>query len=77
MPKEVPALAAVHPHDPSVVYFFLRQRLFGVNVREGRVMEFIDEVKVGAGNGTRPPPPLSWRSVLAWELPPSLTQGKH
>ncbi|XP_062230073.1 uncharacterized protein LOC133927644 [Phragmites australis] len=78
MPEEVPVLALVHPSNADVVYFFLDQYLFGVNVSQSMVMEFVREpcdlVEVVAGH--RRPPPISWRYLLAWELPPSLTNGK-
>ncbi|XP_062178956.1 uncharacterized protein LOC133883598 [Phragmites australis] len=77
MPEEVPVLALVHPSNPDVVYFFLEQYLFGVNVSQCMVMEFVHEpcdlVEVIAGH--RPPPPISWRYILAWQLPPSLVNA--
>ncbi|CAN6201701.1 unnamed protein product [Urochloa humidicola] len=78
LPAKVPVLALLHPSSPDVVYFFLEKYLFGVSVSRGTVVEFVrkplDLVKVVAGH--RRPPPISWRHVLAWELPASLANGK-
>ncbi|KAL6909866.1 hypothetical protein ACP4OV_001525 [Aristida adscensionis] len=77
MPEEVPVLALVHPGNPDVVYFFLNQYLFGVNLVRSMVTEFVHEpcnlVEVVAGH--KRPPPISWRYVLAWELPSSLADA--
>ncbi|KAL6899802.1 hypothetical protein ACP4OV_006460 [Aristida adscensionis] len=74
MPAQPPVLALLHPTNPSVVYFFLEQYLFGVDVHESTVTEFVAEpcnlVELVAGPVR--PPPISWRYVLAWMLPPSL-----
>ncbi|KAF8657520.1 hypothetical protein HU200_060083 [Digitaria exilis] len=78
LPAKVPVLALLHPSNPEVVYFFLEKYLFGVNVSRSTVVEFVrrpcDLVKVVSGH--RWPPPISWRHVLAWELPCSLASGK-
>ncbi|CAN6164154.1 unnamed protein product [Urochloa humidicola] len=78
LPAKVPVLALLHPSSPDVVYFFLDKYLFGVSVSRSAVVEFVrkplDLVKVVAGH--RRPPPISWRHVLAWELPASLANGK-
>jgi hypothetical protein len=74
---EVPVLALVHPTDPDVVYFLLKDYLFGFDMRMTRVTEFVHKPGlVDVFAGTRRPPPLSWRYVLAWELPSSLAKGK-
>ncbi|CAO2184134.1 unnamed protein product [Urochloa humidicola] len=39
LPKKVPVLALIHPHNPAVVYFFLKDQLFGVDVRARKVVE--------------------------------------
>ncbi|RCV21393.1 hypothetical protein SETIT_4G136200v2, partial [Setaria italica] len=78
----VPVLALLHPSNPDVVYFFLEKYLemylFGVSVSRSTVVHFVhnpfDLVKVVSGH--RRPPPISWRHVLAWELPASLANGK-
>ncbi|XP_062230080.1 uncharacterized protein LOC133927655 [Phragmites australis] len=79
MPEEVPVLALLHPGNPDVVYFFLEQYLFSVNVSESRVVEFVRErcdlIQVVAGPVR--PPPISWRYVIAWVLPPSLANSKE
>ncbi|KAL6634541.1 hypothetical protein ACP70R_027212 [Stipagrostis hirtigluma subsp. patula] len=74
MPEQVPVLALLHPANPDVVYFFLENYLFGIDVKGSEVVDFVDEhyslhVMV---MGPPPPPPISWRHVLAWMLPPSL-----
>ncbi|TVU11444.1 hypothetical protein EJB05_45048, partial [Eragrostis curvula] len=74
--REVPVLALVHPHDPDVVYFFLKECLFGFDLIMNRVTEFVHKpalVEVVAG--TRRPPPISWRYIVAWVLPPSLANA--
>lgn len=78
LPAQVPALALLHPSSPDVVYFYLEQYLFGVNVAQSMVVDFVRRpcklVEVVAGH--KRPPPVSWRHVLAWELPCSLAGGK-
>ncbi|VAH75363.1 unnamed protein product [Triticum turgidum subsp. durum] len=39
LPNKAPVLALVHPDNPDVVYFFLEQRLFGVDMRAREVVE--------------------------------------
>ncbi|KAL6909677.1 hypothetical protein ACP4OV_001336 [Aristida adscensionis] len=80
MPEELPVPALLHPNNANLVYFFLRQHLFGVNVDEGEVVNFVnapyDLVQVAAGDaGPVRPPPISWRYVLAWVLPHSLANA--
>jgi hypothetical protein len=45
MPRRVPVITAVCPTNPDLVFFSLEreQRLFGVNVPQHRVVEFVDE----------------------------------
>lgn len=38
--RDIPVLAGVCPANPSVVYFDLHQRLFGVDVPERRVVDY-------------------------------------
>uniref|UniRef100_A0A0D9UZ07 DUF1618 domain-containing protein n=1 Tax=Leersia perrieri TaxID=77586 RepID=A0A0D9UZ07_9ORYZ len=41
LPREVPAVAFIHPdYHGEVVYFFLNSRLFGVDLLEGTVLEW-------------------------------------
>ncbi|TVU12431.1 hypothetical protein EJB05_46075 [Eragrostis curvula] len=63
MPEEVPELALLDPMNGNVIYFFMKEYLFSVNLEEETVVNFIHE----AGQ------PLRWRSVISWELPPHLT----
>jgi len=78
LPAQVPALALLHPSNPEVVYLYLEQYLFGVNVAQSMVVDFVRRpcklVEVVAGH--KRPPPVSWRHFLAWELPCSLAGGK-
>ena len=61
LPKKAPVVALIHPKNPDVVYFFVEEYLFAVNMHT-KVVE--GEVHmVGASR------------VLAWELPPALTAG--
>ncbi|CAM0880938.1 unnamed protein product [Alopecurus aequalis] len=70
LPREIPTLALIHPKNPDVVYFFLEEHLFGVNMRARKVVEC--EVY-----GLVAPPSLciANRFVRAWELPRALSSG--
>uniref|UniRef100_A0ACD5VMW4 Uncharacterized protein n=1 Tax=Avena sativa TaxID=4498 RepID=A0ACD5VMW4_AVESA len=70
LPKKIPTLALMHPKNPDVVYFFLEERLFGVDVRARKVVEC--EVY-----GLVAPPSycIASRFVRAWELPRALSSG--
>jgi hypothetical protein len=68
LPKKIPTLALIHPKNPDVVYFFLEEHLFGVDVRARRVVEC--EVY---GLVAPPSNRIASRFVRAWELPPSLS----
>ncbi|KAJ1259129.1 hypothetical protein BS78_10G130000 [Paspalum vaginatum] len=78
LPTQVPVLALLHPSNPNVVYFFLQQHLFGVDVSQSMVVDYVRRpcrlVEVVAGH--KRPPPISWRYVLPWELPCSLANGQ-
>ena len=39
LPMKIPVLALIHPKDPAVVYFFLKDHLFGVDLRSRSVVE--------------------------------------
>jgi hypothetical protein len=67
LPKKIPTLALIHPKNPDVVYFFLEEHLFGVDVRARKVVEC--EVY-----GLVAPPSccIATRFVRAWELPRAL-----
>ncbi|KAL6899798.1 hypothetical protein ACP4OV_006456 [Aristida adscensionis] len=75
MPQEAPALALLHPTNPDVVFFFLGQYLFSVDVSSSEVVDFLNgepyDLQVDVAGLVRRPP-ISWRYVLAWMLPPSL-----
>ncbi|CAM0880937.1 unnamed protein product [Alopecurus aequalis] len=70
LPNKIPTLALIHPKNPDVVYFFLEEHLFGVNMRARKVVEC--EVY-----GLVAPPSLriANRFVRAWELPRALSSG--
>ncbi|OEL35649.1 hypothetical protein BAE44_0003333 [Dichanthelium oligosanthes] len=59
--KEAPKVALIHPKNPDVVYFFVKEHLFAVNMQIKKVVE-----DGGASSSS---------CVLAWELPPALTAG--
>ncbi|CAL4889404.1 unnamed protein product [Urochloa decumbens] len=65
--KKRPSLALVHPGKPNVVYFFLQKHLFGVDLRTKAVTESSPHEHEGDEAAA------SSSSVLAWELPPSVT----
>lgn len=70
LPDKIPVLALIHPENPDVVYFFLEEHLFGVDVRARKV--------VGSEVYELVAPPsevLATRFVRAWELPPALSSG--
>jgi hypothetical protein len=65
LPEKEPVLALVHPKNPDVVYFFLEERLFGVDVRAREVVE-CEPFETAHKNGRF----SSWL-VLPFELPPA------
>ncbi|KAM0821238.1 hypothetical protein ACQ4PT_009458 [Festuca glaucescens] len=68
LPKNIPTLALVHPKNPDVVYFFLEEHLFGVDVRARKVVEC-------EAYGLVAPPSccIATCFVRAWELPRALS----
>ncbi|WVZ92322.1 hypothetical protein U9M48_038397 [Paspalum notatum var. saurae] len=68
LPRKPPVLALIHPHNPAVVYFFLEDHLFAVDVPARKVVE-CDRYHLVA-------PPRDYdianRFVRAWELPRSV-----
>jgi hypothetical protein len=70
LPNKIPTVALIHPKNPDVVYFFLEEHLFGVDVRARKVVECEVYGLVA--------PPSCWiasRFVRAWELPRALSSG--
>ena len=66
LPMERPVLAFVHPNNAHVVYFFLQQKLFAVDLQTAKVTESENS---GRDDG---------QHFLAWELPSSLrTSGSY
>ncbi|XP_047056940.1 uncharacterized protein LOC124663359 [Lolium rigidum] len=70
LPNKVPRLALIHPKKPDVLYFFLQERLFGVDVPARKVV--VCEVY-----GLVAPPSccIATRFVRSWELPRALSSG--
>jgi hypothetical protein len=71
LPMQPAVLAVIHPHNPAVVYFLLKDHLFGVDVRARKVVE-CDSYHLVA------PPrnyPIANRFIRAWELPRAVTSG--
>uniref|UniRef100_J3KY69 DUF1618 domain-containing protein n=2 Tax=Oryza brachyantha TaxID=4533 RepID=J3KY69_ORYBR len=68
--KMIPVLALIHPENPNVVYFYLEEHLFGVDLRARKVVE-CDAYKLVA------PPSycIANRFTRAWELPRALSSG--
>ncbi|CAL5005493.1 unnamed protein product [Urochloa decumbens] len=71
LPKKVPVLALIHPNNPAVVYFFLKDHLFGVDVRARKVVECDRYHLVAPPRGY----PIASRFVRAWELPRAVSSG--
>ncbi|KXG30385.1 uncharacterized protein LOC8061049 [Sorghum bicolor] len=71
MPRDVvPVVALVHPHEPAVVYFFLEQYVFSVDVNQSAVVHFA--VMPDQQDGV--PRPINQRDVLAWKRPSFKTE---
>uniref|UniRef100_A0ACD5VGD3 Uncharacterized protein n=1 Tax=Avena sativa TaxID=4498 RepID=A0ACD5VGD3_AVESA len=70
LPWKIPTLALIHPKNPDVVYFFLEERLFGVDLRARKVVHC--EVY-----GLVAPPSccIATRFVRAWELPRAISSS--
>ncbi|XP_037416605.1 uncharacterized protein LOC119279486 [Triticum dicoccoides] len=68
-----PTFALVHPMNPEVLYFFLEEHLFGVDLRAKRVVE------CGVYEMVVPPSgkPPNCFSVRALELPIALSAGSY
>ncbi|CAN6164159.1 unnamed protein product [Urochloa humidicola] len=66
--RSVPSLAVVSLWDPHLVYFFLEQRIFGVNVPQHRVEH--DAAYVPPDMPWDVAGPVSGQYLLAWYLPP-------
>ena len=60
-------VALVHPNEPAVVYFFLEQYVFSVDVNQSAVVHFAVMPEDGV------PRPINRRDVLAWKRPPFKT----
>ena len=73
LPKKPPVLALIHPHNPTVVYFFLEGHLFAVDVPARKVVE-CDRYHLVAPPSSYP---IANRFIRAWELPPSVSSGMY
>ncbi|KAL6899323.1 hypothetical protein ACP4OV_005981 [Aristida adscensionis] len=71
MPQSVPAVTLMHPAKPDVVYLFLPQGLFGVDVRRSAVVEYAPAAH------PKPRQLITWRHVLAWVRPPLLLNAPN
>ncbi|CAD6246142.1 unnamed protein product [Miscanthus lutarioriparius] len=71
LPKTAPVLALIHPSNPAVVYFFLEDHLFAVDVPARKVVD-CERYHLVA-------PPREYgivnRFVRDWELPRALSSG--
>lgn len=71
LPEKTPVLALIHPKNPDVVYFFLEDHLFGVDMRTKSVVECEPyEPSTPRKKGSF----SSWL-VLPFELPPAFSAG--
>ncbi|KAF0917603.1 hypothetical protein E2562_020974 [Oryza meyeriana var. granulata] len=70
LPEKAPSLALVHPKNPDVLYFFLEDQLFGVDLREKEVVEY-EAHKMTLPENAR----VFSHCVLPMELPPALSAG--
>ncbi|CAN6347750.1 unnamed protein product [Urochloa humidicola] len=74
MPEDVPVLATISPSNPHVIYFFLKQYIFSADVQECMVLS-VKDCGLLQVRGSLRSPPISWRYVLAWELPVFESEG--
>ncbi|KAJ1265411.1 hypothetical protein BS78_08G074800 [Paspalum vaginatum] len=70
IPLDIPMLAAISPSDPDSIFLLLGQYLFVVDVAEGQLL---DSIVVQPDTIPLPCPPNSWRNLIAWEIPVSIT----
>ncbi|KAM0824495.1 hypothetical protein ACQ4PT_070161 [Festuca glaucescens] len=70
LPVDIPALALIHPEDPDLVYFFLENHIFGVDVRARKVVDCKVYDLVAP-----PRCKVASRFVRAWKLPQPLLSG--
>ncbi|TVU47916.1 hypothetical protein EJB05_07532, partial [Eragrostis curvula] len=70
LPNMIPALALIHPENPAVVYFFLMDSLFAVDLRAHKIVECEAYDLVAT-----PKDIVSSRVVHAWKLPRALSSG--
>ncbi|KAL6627077.1 hypothetical protein ACP70R_030803 [Stipagrostis hirtigluma subsp. patula] len=70
LPKKRPVLALIHPTNPAVVYFFLGDHLFGVDVPACKVVD-CERYQLVA-----PPTELiANRFIRAWDMPRAVSSG--
>ncbi|XP_025796385.1 uncharacterized protein LOC112876482 [Panicum hallii] len=68
LPMKIPVLALIHPKDPAIVYFFLEEHLFGVDLHARSVVECEVYEMVAPDRDL-----VATRFVHAWELPRALS----
>ncbi|KAL6627094.1 hypothetical protein ACP70R_030820 [Stipagrostis hirtigluma subsp. patula] len=74
LPEKPPVVAFIHPKNPNVLYFFLGEFLFGVDMRAKKVVECVphEMPRPSSQGSVSPSRVLAWED---WELPPALTAG--
>ncbi|XP_051224138.1 uncharacterized protein [Lolium perenne] len=70
LPVDIPALALIHPDDPDIVYFFLEEHIFAVDVPARKVVDCKVYHLVAP-----PRCKVASRFVRAWKLPHPLPSG--
>jgi hypothetical protein len=70
MPRGIPVVALVHPNEPAVVFFFLEQYVFSVDVIQSAVVHL---AVMPGQQDDGVPRPIYQRDVLAWKRPPFKT----
>uniref|UniRef100_A0ACD5VFL3 Uncharacterized protein n=1 Tax=Avena sativa TaxID=4498 RepID=A0ACD5VFL3_AVESA len=70
LPRKIPVLTLIHPTNPDVVYFFLDEHLFGVDVRARKVLECEAYELVALSSQD-----VATRFVHAWQPPRALCSG--
>uniref|UniRef100_I1NLQ7 DUF1618 domain-containing protein n=1 Tax=Oryza glaberrima TaxID=4538 RepID=I1NLQ7_ORYGL len=70
LPEKAPVLALVHPKNPDMVYFFVKDQLVGVDLRAKEVLEY-ETHKMTVPENAR----VFSYGLLPMELPPALSAG--
>ncbi|PUZ56180.1 hypothetical protein GQ55_5G274800 [Panicum hallii var. hallii] len=67
---KIPVLALLHPKDPAIIYFFLEEHLFSVDLRARSIVECEVYELVAPARDL-----VATRFVHAWELPHALSSS--